>query len=783
MNEAQTRLELIDPVIKAAGWGENDSQIRVEVPITRGILRGSKGRRGKALTADYVLTYREKDLAVIEAKARDKADTEGVGQAKDYADRMQIRFAYSTNGRAIYQIDMETGTEGYVDAYPGPDDLYRTCFPEDLDWRERFAAVPFETKGGAYEPRYYQKNAVNQTLEAIARGEDRILLTLATGTGKTFIAFQIAWKLFQSRWNLDGWRKSTNERRLPRVLFLSDRNILANQAFSDFSAFDDDALVRIDPESIRKKGAVPKNGSVFFTIFQTFMTGKDENGDPAPYFGEYAPDFFDLVIIDECHRGGANDESSWRGILEHFAPAVQLGMTATPRRTDNVDTYAYFGQPVYEFSLKQGINDGYLTPFRVQQVFTTLDEYRYTDDDTVLEGEIDRNQEYKEQDFNRKIEIRAREKKRVEIFMNIIDQREKTLVFCRNQEHALMIRDLINQVKKSKDPHYCVRVTADDATLGEQHLSAFRDNEKSIPTILTTSYKLSTGVDARNVRNIVLLRPINTMIEFKQIIGRGTRLFDGKDYFTIFDFVQAYKHFHDPEWDGPPQKKDDDDDDPPPKGDPDDFDDEDEDGEGEDGEPRPSRPRKIKVRLRDGKEREIDYIVHQSFWDEDGHPIPAAEFIERLYGKLPEFFKDRAELLLMWSRPDSRRNLLVGLEEKGFGPAELSKIAKMINRPDCDLYDVLAFIAFELAPISRGERVAANHERIMEDCADYQQSFLEFVLEHYIQGGVQELDLENLPQLVELKYRDFGSAAREFGSFEQIREIFIRFQALLYSGT
>jgi type I restriction enzyme, R subunit len=414
---------------------------------------------------------------------------------------------------------MATGKEGYVERYPVPRDLWAEVFETPNEWRDRFAAVPFEECGGTWQTRYYQHNAIENALEAIATGKPRVLLTLATGTGKTAIAFQIAWVLFQSRWNLT--REPT---RRPRILFLADRNILADQAYTAFSAFPEDALARIKPDEIRKKGRVPKNASVFFTIFQTFMSGTDAEGKPAPYFGDYPNDFFDFIIVDECHRGGANDESNWRGILEYFSPAVQLGLTATPKRTENVDTYRYFGDPVYTYSLKQGINDGFLTPFKVKQFATTLDDYLYTPDDKVVEGEIEEGKRYREQEFNRTIEIEERERYRVKLFMDQIDQREKTLVFCATQGHALLIRDLINQMKKSSDPNYCVRVTADDSAQGEQWLRTFQDNEKTIPTILTTSQKLSTGVDARNVRKIVLLRPINTMIEFKQIIGRGTRL-------------------------------------------------------------------------------------------------------------------------------------------------------------------------------------------------------------------------------------------------------------------
>ena len=360
---------------------------------------------------------------------------------------------------------------------------------------------------------------------------------------------------FKARWNVKDWKSGTEPERQPRILFLADRNTLATQAYNDFTsfaAFPDDALVRIAPESIKKKGRVPTNGSIFFTIFQTFMSGPPKDGNPSPYFGDYPDDFFDLIIVDECHRGGANNEGNWRGILDYFSPAVQLGLTATPKRNENVDTYEYFGEPVYIYSLKDGINDGFLTPFKVKQIATTLDEYVYTADDTLVEGELEAGKRYEEPDFNKIIEIKEREAYRVKVFMEMIDQREKTLVFCATQDHALAVRDLINQMKTSKDPNYCQRVTAKDGSLGDQHLRDFQDNEKTIPTILTTSQKLSTGVDARNIRNIVLMRPINSMIEFKQIIGRGTRLYDGKDYFTIYDFVKAHQHFNDPTWDGEP---------------------------------------------------------------------------------------------------------------------------------------------------------------------------------------------------------------------------------------
>ena len=772
MNEAETRAELIDPALKDAGWAVVEgSRVRREV-IAPGRLQGG-GKRAEKDIADYVLFYKGQKLAVIEAKRRDLEDTEGVAQAKKYAEKLQTRFTYSTNGVGIYQIDMETGEEKYVDRYPTPDELWNATFSEKSEWRDRFGEVPFEDKGGQWQARYYQHNAINKVLEAIGQGRDRILLTLATGTGKTAIAFQIAWKLFHSKWSLKG-----DQSRRPRILFLADRNILADQAYNNFSAFPEDALVRIDPDIIRKKGRVPKNGSVFFTIFQTFMTGKDDDGNPVPSFGEYPPDFFDFIVVDECHRGGANDESNWRSILDYFSPAVQLGLTATPKRDDNVDTYAYFGEPVYIYSLKDGINDGYLTPFKLRQIATTLDDYIYTSDDQIIEGEVEEGRVYIEDDFNRTIQIEEREAYRVNLFMDAIDQTQKTLVFCANQGHALLVRDLINQMKTSSDPDYCVRVTANDGKLGEQHLRTFQDNEKTVPTILTTSQKLSTGVDARNIRNIVLMRPINSMIEFKQIIGRGTRLFEGKDYFTIYDFVKAYEHFNDEEWDGEPAEPVT----PTPAG----GDGgsgstggggDDGDGGGE-GEPAPRE--KIKIKLADGKERTIQHMMATMFWNPDGTPMSAAEFVQRLFGDLPELFKDEEELRALWSIPDTRKSLLERLAEKGYGDEQLAEVKRMIDAEKSDLFDVLAYIAFALAPITRQERVDNHKYIILSNYDEKLQAFLDFVLNEYVKEGVQELDDAKLPHLLELRYGGVGDATEQLGSVAEIREAFVGFQQYLY---
>jgi type I restriction enzyme R subunit len=928
MNEAETRAELIDPKLKACGWGVVEgSKVLREYNITQGKIQ-TGGGRGKKEIADYVLVYKGIKLAVVEAKSDELEVGEGVMQAKKYAQKLQLETTYSTNGKAIYQICMKSGEESLVTDFLSPEQLWDKTYPvastgsaTDKEraalelverWREQFANVPFEDKSGSWQLRYYQEIAVQRTVEAIAQNKKRILLTLATGTGKTAIAFQIAWKLFQTRWTVrQAHRPSGAEpvvARRPRILFLADRNILADQAYNSFSAFPEDALVRIKPNEIKKSGKVPTNGSIFFTIFQTFMTStssvtkcekedfveiqnfergkqgymyilqcadgsfytgstnnlsrrieehksgdgakftkehfpiklvyyesfdrvnlafdrekqvqgwsrakkialikgdkeqlialsknKSENepkvAEPVEAFGEYPPDFFDFIIIDECHRGGANDESNWRGILEYFSPAVQLGLTATPKRKDNVDTYKYFGEPVYIYSLKEGINDGFLTPFKVKRIKTTLDDYRYTSDDTIIEGEIEEGKLYEEKDFNRTIEIVEREAKRVNIFLDEANQNEKAIIFCANQGHAALIRDLVNQerykrLSKGADGQrhpelvegYCVRVTANDGEEGERLLREFQDNEKTLPTILTTSQKLSTGVDARNIRNIVLLRPVNSMIEFKQIVGRGTRLFDGKEFFTIYDFVDAYKHFSDPEWDGEPLEEE-----PSevkePKGEfkpiPKTF----ETKETTDASTS-SAPKKIKIKLRNGKEREIQSMISTSFWSADGKPISAEEFLNNLFGELPKLFKDEEELRKLWSNPLTRKILLENLDAAGFPKDDLLTLQKLVDMEKSDLYDVLEYVFNgDYIPMTREVRAKAAEPTIFAPLNEKQKEFISFVLSKYIETGVDELDQEKLPILLTNKYQSLEDAKEILGDVANISRLFIEFQEHLY---
>ncbi len=771
MNESDTRLHKIDPQLKAAGWGVLDgSRITTEYTFTKGKI--SQTMKGMPKRADYVLIYKGVKLAVIEAKSDELSYAEGVAQAKEYADMLSIRFTYATNGNQIWEIDRQTLEEHFVEAYPSPEELWKRTYGDVDEWRDKFNAQPYYDNG-VKQPRYYQETAVRKVLEGIAKGEKRILLTLATGTGKTFIAFQIAYKLFETRWNL----RKTNTR--PKILFLADRNVLANQAKNDFGGFKEDAMVRIKPGSVAKNGQVPTNGSVFFTIFQTFMCGPDDS----PYFGQYPKDFFDLIIIDECHRGGAKDESNWRGILEYFEPAVQLGLTATPRVDQNVNTYLYFTYHAYEYSLRQGIEDGFLTPFRHINMKSNIDDYIFSPDDEVVSGTVQQGKVYTEEDFYKgNIKIRQRDEARVKEFLEGIGETEKTLVFCATQAHAAEVRDMINAQRKKKG--YCQRVTANDGETGEQYLADFQDNEKTIPTVLTTSEKLSTGVDARNVRHIVLMRPVNSMIEFKQIIGRGTRIYDGKYYFTIWDFVHAYEKYSQPDWDGEPvcpkcgnnpctcaDRK------VRPYAVP-----EREGGVVHDdiAEVETVRPEVLEIKLSDHRVRRIKFVNDVMFWGADGKPISTQQFIEEMFGRLPDFFSSSEDLHKIWADPDTREALLEKLAEAGYGTDVLKDIRRIIDAEKSDLMDVLEYIAYATTPIERAERAERINDYYVTLNAA-QKQFVEYLVRAYVRSGVDELRMDKLKTLLELKFGSVPEGINALGGVPIARQTFKDFQQHLYA--
>lgn len=765
MNESDTRLKLIDPKLKAAGWGVvPESDIATEqraYQITDGRITTLGRKAPKKI--DYLLLYKGQKMAIVEAKKDELDVSAGVEQAKLYADMMKMRYTYATNGIEIYAIDMETGKEGPVESFPTPEELWQKLYGIDNPWRDKFMFEPFNISQGK-KPRYYQEIAVTKALEAIANEKKRMLLTLATGTGKTFIASQVAWKLRQTKWNKSGGGKE------PKILFLTDRNTLADQAKRDFSIFPDDAMSRLAPKGLSQDDGSKKivvSRCIYFTIFQTLMT-EDKEG---PVYKKYSPDFFDLIIIDECHRGGANDESSWRDIMEYFSPAFQLGLTATPKKKENANTYRYFGEPLYIYSLKQGIEDGFLTPFRVKQCKTPIDTYSYQNDDDVVSGEIDKTKIYSEEDFyHGNIMIKERDEVRVLELLEQINPEDKTIVFCATQQHAMIVRDMINRHSKKPNPFYCVRVTADDGKQGEQQLELFEENDRTIPTVLTTSQKLSTGVDARNVRNIVLMRPVNDIIEFKQIIGRGTRLYQDKYYFTVFDFVGASKNFEDPEWDGLPDFGGDDDD-PQPKPNsqkvcpkcgknpcvciP---------------EPCPTcgmlpcicpggnKPERLIVRLSPTR---VMSIRRNATWSEsvlfDGKLISIDDFLKILFKKLPEIFGSANNLQLQWSNPKTRQTLLETLEAERISLDLLKDVQKRMAKEDCDLLDVLEFIAYEIDPMQRIQRVNQRSAQILQLIPENLQEFFGFVLGQYVTHGMEQLSSENLAKLLKLKYKDTPS--------------------------
>lgn len=802
MDETATRRTKIDPKLYEVGWEQvPDSVILTEqraYQIAPG--RVERIKHSKPKKADYVLEYRGQKLAVIEAKSDERHVSEGVEQAKRYAEMLNIRYTYATNGDEIWAIDMGVkndngeyvvpSKEGPVEKFPTPQELWKMTFPDYNEWRDNFNLCAFNRDGNR-TPRYYQEIAINKVLAAVANEQRRILLTMATGTGKTYTAFQICWKLFQT-----GWNKNLTPNRKPRILFISDRNILANQAKNDFGNFNEDSMVRVTPEELAKNhGRVPTSRHIYFTIFQTFMSN-DESGNP--YYMQYPQDFFDFIIIDECHRGGANDESEWRRLMEYFSDAYQLGMTATPRRRENANTYQYFGNPVYSYSLKQGIADGYLTPFRVWISESNIDDYKYNPDDDV-EGDIDKEKTYTESDFyNGNIVMRDRDEYRVKEMLGKIEPDEKTIVFCATQQHAAIIRDMINQHKSRPDANYCVRVTSDDGKEGENMLKQFQNNDRLRPTILTTSQKLSTGVDARNVRNIVLLRPVNSMVEFKQIIGRGTRLFDNKYYFTIYDFVGAAKNFEDAEWDGDPfcpvcgnypctcKKKPKQ---PCPKC-----------GQTpcvcpkEPPEPCPvcghlpctcqgqGGKKKDTIVVKLGKERKVELFTK---WEEKvqfgDELIGVDELVVRLFGAIPRFFDGAEDLRKKWEHPDTRKEVLDRLEQEGFGEDKLTMIQRVMQKEKCDLLDVLEYLAYSEQPIERAERVRRVKEKYFNDLAEEQSNFFTFILDFYVRNGFKELAMEKLKEFINIKYNSMTDAKRKLDmTVQDLRAQYIALQSALY---
>lgn len=787
MNEADTVRKLVIPKVEAAGWNDGPHSFTEQRTFTDGriIPLRSGVRRGKAKRADIVLRYtRDMPIAVIEAKAEDKSAGEGLQQAKEYAEILGLSFAYATNGEEIVEFDFTTGVETRLKIFPTPAELFRRyCRAVDLSDSQAVPVLqPYNLQSGK-EPRYYQDIAIKRVVEGIVRGEKRLLLTMATGTGKTSTAFQVCWKLWSSRWNPSG------DHRRPRILYLADRNVLVDDPMNrDFAAFGD-AVVKIE------SGDTPKSREIYFAIYQAIAEDENRPG----LFRRYERDFFDLVIIDECHRGSARKDSTWREILEYFEPATQLGMTATPLRYDNRDTYEYFGNPVYSYSLRQGIEDGFLAPYRVHRVITTADAAGWR----PSKGEMDRygrpipDDEYETKDFERVVALRARTTaiaRHLTAYLRATDRFAKTIVFCVDQEHAdEMRRELSNMNADivTGAPDYVCRVTAEERAIGRGHLSAFQDVETATPTILTTSQLLTTGVDAPTVKNVVLARVVGSISEFKQIIGRGTRVRDdyGKYYFTILDYTgTATRNFADPEFDGEPAAVSEihiDDmgieEDRTEITSPDDFTHE-FDGGGTEAVISDDEPEERRKFYADGG---VIEIAHQLVYelDADGQQLRVVQYQDYTADSVRSLFRTPDDVRDNWTDPDRRDALIRLLEERGI---ELERLADLAGLPNADPFDLICHAAFNTPLRTRRERA----DRLLKDHADFFDTYsepaavvLRELVEKYAEHGPTELRLPDVLKVSPFSnHGNTSEIAAMFGGAARLRSAVLQLQSELYAA-
>lgn len=779
MTESDTRSKLIDPKIKESSWQE--SNIVREYYFTDG-RKLIGGKRGKRYFVDYLLIYKNTNLAIIEAKADTKDPLDGLQQSINYAQKLKIDFVYSTNGLKIYEHSLVDGKGRWIEEYPTPQELFERKFGKVDTKQENTITYPFHIEGNM-KPRFYQQIAIQKSIEEISNGKDRVLLTLATGTGKTYISFQIVYRLFQSKWNKEGVD------RRPKILFLADRNVLADQAFNTFNPLEKD-IIRLNGKEIKKRGGkVPTNANVFFAIYQSIAENKnrqvesseeDLEDDVTVYYKQYPPNFFDLIIIDECHRGSANDESSWRDILNHFGSAVHLGLTATPKRDDNGDTYKYFGEPIYEYSLKEGINDGFLTPYKVKRVQTNIDEYRFDPND-IIDGDLDENIVKLEQ-FEKEVVIPKRTELIAKTILKNMNPMDKTIIFCVNQQHASDMKIAIDRFKVIKDNNYCVRVTSDEGDIGRDFLELFQNNDRDIPTILTSSKMLTTGIDAKNVRNVVLTAPIKSMTEFKQIIGRGTRVFEGKDFFTIIDFVGATNLFYDSRWDGESEEttktltdKSDS------QGNDTDSISDKTDSNNDNTKDNESKTNgKVTIDIKGKKLKVIN--IETTYVGEDGIPLKTNEYLELLIGLLGKFYNDEDGLREIWSNPTNRKDLMNQLKDMNIDESQLEDLKVIFEAEESDIYDVLAHLSFNLDIKTRSERVMSveNSDFVEKFHSDKAKEFIEFILDRYGKDGVKELDDSNLSILVKLSGYDRSELKQSFGSLN-IRDEYFELQREIYA--
>lgn len=769
-SESDTRANYIDPQLKNNGW--SDINIIREHSFTDGRI-GLWGKRGKQKFADYVLTYKWVKLAIIEAKKIDLEPTEWLEQVKEYGSILNLKFVYSSNWKRTYEFDLKTGKGDYIDNYPNPEELYNKVFSEINHTKETLLQEPFYLS--ERKPRYYQEIAINKTMEAIWDWKNRILLTMATWTGKTVIAFQTVYKLFNARWSKDGiWA------RRPRILFLADRNILVDQAMNTFNPLEKD-IIKINGVEIKKRNwKVPINANIFFAIYQALAGWVDEENPEEvieAYYNRYDRDFFDAIIIDECHRWWARDDWNWAEILKYFDSAVHIWLTATPKRNDNVDTYKYFGNPIYEYSLKTGIDDWFLTPFKIKRIKLNIDELVLNSWDKVVSGEI-KKEVYYTKDMEREIIIDERSDLVAQTILQQINKMDKTIIFCVDQGHALRIRDSINKYKEVKDPDYCVRVTSNEWEIGRKYLERFQDNDKDIPVILTSSQMLTTGVDALNVRNIILVRNIWSIFEYKQIVWRGTRLFDWKDYFTIYDFVWATNDFSDELWDWWPEE---------------DLSDE---VEPKKEEYKPNgkkdfpidtkddtfkKKEKLVVKLAPNREVKVIDIETRYLDPTTGKHLNSNDFLKRIIGDLPSIYQDEHQLRMLWSNPETREELLHNLANIWLDSEQLEDLKKMFEAEKSDIFDILAHISFNSDIKFRAERSEYGEETVEKYKSLKAKEFLEFLLGLYVKNGILEFRKDGLASKIALfNQGQPREIAETFGWMQELKNAYYELQKSLY---
>jgi type I restriction enzyme R subunit len=789
LNEADTCRKYVVPKLLAAGWDNEPHSIAEQRTFTDGriVIVGNTTRRLRPKRADYLLRFRrDMPLAVVEAKADYKLPGDGLQQAKDYAEVLGLKFAYSTNGQGIIEFDRSTGIERELDTFPSPTDLWsRFRAAEGLTSDDVAGRLLVPANLTTFKDvRYYQKNAIQSAIEAIARGQRRVLLTMATGTGKTIVAFQICWMLWTSRWNRIG------EHRKPRILYLADRNFLVDdpkdKTFTPFG----DARHKISGEAVKSR-------EMYFATYQAIAEDKNRPG----LFKQYPRDFFDLIIVDECHRGSAKDESSWREILEWFEPAYQLGMTATPLRDDNRDTYLYFHNPVYTYSLRQGIDDGFLAPYRVHRVVTQWDAagWRPSKDELDRYGRPIPDEEYTTPDFERAVALRARTQaiaRHLADFMSKSGDRfAKTIVFCVDQEHAEEMRHELNNLNSdlvAQYPDYVCRVTSDEGDIGRGHMSNFQDVERKTPAILTTSQLLTTGLDAPTCKNIVLARMVNSMTEFKQIIGRGTRVRQdyGKLWFNILDYTgSATRNFADPEFDGDPviATQEEIDQYGQIKGDvvvesqevQDDSQIETDSEEVEITEPPPSEHRKFYF---DGGQ--VDIAAHLVYeLDSEGKQLRVVKLTDYAAEKVRTLCSGPDDLRARWSNPTHRQEIKANLAERGI---DFATLATQAGQPDADPFDLLCHLAFN-APIltrkARADRVKKENQEFFAKYRPEARTILDDLLNKYAEHGTDQFalpDVLHIPPISE--HGTVGEIIQMFGGADRLRGAVDELQTYLYAA-